>query len=376
MYYTELKVLFQPISCAMLKNGVNFSISPFSLTSITIAKQGVSTMSASRKKLLDQVRTILRRKHYAYSTEQSYIEWIRRFLRFHHLTHPRQMGKLEIEAFLNHLALDKKVAASTQNQALNAIVFLYKVVLEEPLDFPIENIRARRPKRLPTVLTKEEVKRVLDCLTGRYLLMTQLLYGAGLRLSECVRLRIKDLDFGQRSIIVRDGKGGRDRLTLLPEILTHPIRRELSRTKRIHERDLKEGHGAVYLPHALERKYPTAAREWIWQFVFPSSRLSVDPRSALVRRHHVSRNALQRAVRQASQLADIKKRVTPHTFRHSFATHLLEAGQDIRTVQELLGHKDVKTSMIYTHVLNRGPLAVRSPLDEPVANTPVHARPG
>jgi len=320
-------------------------------------------MSASRKKLLDQVRTILRRKHYAYSTEQSYIEWIRRFIRFHHLTHPRQMGKVEIEAFLNHLAIDKKVAASTQNQALNAIVFLYKVVLEIPLDFPLENVRARRPKRLPTVLTREEVEQVLDCLTGRYLLMTQLLYGAGLRLSECVRLRVKDLDFGQRAIIVRDGKGGRDRITILPEILTHPLRRELSRTKRIHEQDLNEGHGAVYLPQALERKYPMAAREWIWQFVFPSPRISVDPRSAVIRRHHVSRNALQRAIRQAAQLADIQKRVTPHTFRHSFATHLLETGSDIRTVQELLGHKDVRTTMIYTHVLNRGPLAVRSPLD-------------
>jgi integron integrase len=330
-------------------------------------------MSASSKKLLDQVRTILRRKHYAFSTEKSYIDWIRRFIRFHQLTHPREMGKLEIEAFLNHLALNKKVAASTQNQALNAIVFLYKVVLEKPFDFPIENIRARRSKRLPTVLTREEVKQVLDCLTGRYLLMTQLLYGAGLRLSECVRLRVKDLDFGQRSITVRDGKGSRDRLTVLPEILTHPIRKELSRTKRIHEQDLNEGQGAVYLPHALERKYPTAVKEWIWQFVFPSSRLSVDPRSAVIRRHHVSRNALQRAVRQAAQLADIQKRVTPHTFRHSFATHLLEAGQDIRTVQELLGHKDVKTTMIYTHVLKRGPLAVRSPLDEPNQHSSVYA---
>jgi len=252
-------------------------------------------MSKYRRKLLDQVRATLRRKHYSLSTERSYLEWIRRFIRFHQLKHPRQMGKEEIEAFLNHLAIDKNVAASTQNQALNAIVFLYKVVLETPLDFPLENIRARRPKHLPTVLTREEVAQVLDCLTGRYRLMTQLLYGGGLRLSECLRLRVKDLDFGQHAIIVRDGKGGRDRSTIFPEKLIHPLRRELSRTKRIHEQDLNEGNGLVYLPQALERKYPLAAGEWIWQFIFPSPRLSIDPRTGVLRRHHVSRNALQRA---------------------------------------------------------------------------------
>ena len=327
-------------------------------------------MSKYRRKLLDQVRATLRRKHYSLSTERSYIEWIRRFIRFHQLKHPRQMGKEEIEAFLNHLAIDKNVAASTQNQALNAIVFLYKVVLETPLDFPLENIRARRPKHLPTVLTREEVAQVLDCLSGRYRLMTQLLYGGGLRLSECLRLRVKDLDFGQHAIIVREGKGGRDRSTIFPEKLIHPLRRELSRTKRIHEQDLNEGNGLVYLPQALERKYPLAAAEWIWQFIFPSPRLSIDPRTGVLRRHHVSRNALQRAIRQAAQLANIQKRVTPHTFRHSFATHLLENGQDIRTVQDLLGHKDVKTTMIYTHVLKRGPFAVRSPLDYPLKPIP------
>ena len=324
-------------------------------------------MSKHRRKLLDQVRATLRRKHYSLSTERSYLGWIRRFVRFHQLKHPRQMGKEEIEAFLNHLAIDVNVAASTQNQALNAIVFLYKVVLEMPLDFPLENIRARRPKRLPTVLTREEVAQVLDCLSGRYRLMTQLLYGAGLRLSECLRLRVKDLDFGQHAIIVRDGKGGRDRSTILPEKLVNPLLRELSRTMRIHEQDLNDGNGLVHLPQALERKYPLAAGEWIWQFVFPSPRLSTDPRTGVLRRHHVSRNALQRSIQQAAQLAYIQKRVTPHTVRHSFATHLLEAGQDIRTVQELLGHKDVKTTMIYTHVLKRGPFAVRSPLDYPLS---------
>jgi integron integrase len=277
-------------------------------------------------------------------------------------------GEKKIEAFLNHLAIHQKVAPSTQNQALNAIVFLYKVVLERPLDFTLENVRARRQKRLPTVLSRAETEKVLNCLSGQYRLMGQLLYGSGLRLSECVRLRVKDLDFDRRALLVRDAKGGKDRITLLPETLVKPLKRQLTRAKSLHERDLQAGLGDVHLPNAISRKYPGASKAWIWQYVFPSPRLSIDPRTGVTRRHHISRSALQRAVREAASLALISKHVTPHTFRHSFATHLLENGHDIRTVQELLGHKNVKTTMIYTHVLNRGPLAVRSPLDQ-VAET-------
>lgn len=272
------------------------------------------------------------------------------------------MGPPQIEAFLTHLAVGEKVAASTQNQALSALLFLYRDVLGQDLDFSIQAVRARKPKRLPTVLTPEEVQAVLRHLTSIHLLMAQLLYGSGLRLMECLRLRVKDLDFAQQ-IIVRDGKGQKDRVTVLPEMLVKPLRQHLQHVKAIHEQDLAQGRGAVYLPDALARKYPNAEREWIWQWVFPSPRLSVDPRSGAVRRHHMDPSGLQRAVRRAAQTAGINKHVTPHTFRHSFATHLLEAGYDIRTVQELLGHKDVKTTMLYTHVMGKGPYAVRSPLD-------------
>jgi len=273
------------------------------------------------------------------------------------------MGSAEIEAFLTHLAVDQNVAASTQNQALSALLFLYRDVLRKDLDFPIDSIRAKRPKRLPTVLTKEEVLRVIGGLSGTYLLMAKLLYGSGLRLMECVRLRVKDVDFAQRQIVVRDGKGMEDRVTMLPDSVVTPLQENLQRVKRLHEEDLAKGYGSVYLPFALERKYPNANREWIWQYVFPSNRLSKDPRTGIVRRHHIGESSLQKAVREAVRVAGINKRVSCHTFRHSFATHLLESGYDIRTVQELLGHKDVKTTMIYTHVLNRGGLAVRSPLD-------------
>jgi len=273
------------------------------------------------------------------------------------------MGSAEIEAFLTHLAVDQNVAASTQNQALSALLFLYRDVLRKDLDFPVDSIRAKRPKRLPTVLTKEEVLRVIGGLSGTYLLMAKLLYGSGLRLMECVRLRVKDVDFAQRQIVVRDGKGMEDRVTMLPDSVVTPLQENLQRVKRLHEEDLAKGYGSVYLPFALERKYPNANREWIWQYVFPSNRLSKDPRTGSVRRHHIGESSLQKAVREAVRVAGINKRVSCHTFRHSFATHLLESGYDIRTVQELLGHKDVKTTMIYTHVLNRGGLAVRSPLD-------------
>ncbi len=273
------------------------------------------------------------------------------------------MGRTEIEAFLSHLAVKEKVAAATQNQALNALLFLYRHVLDTPIDFPLTSVRARRRKRVPTVLSKEEVQRLLPCIEPPYRLMAKLLYGSGLRVSECVRLRVKDVDFGQRHLAVRDGKGAKDRITLLPEAAIPALKEHLQRTRLIHQRDIRQGVGSVYLPYALARKYPQAARQWIWQYVFPSPKLSIDPRSGLTRRHHLSTSALQKAVRRAAALVNIEKRVTCHTLRHSFATHLLEAGHDIRTVQDLLGHKDVKTTMIYTHVLNRGPFAVRSPLD-------------
>jgi integron integrase len=322
-------------------------------------------MSPQEPRLLEQVRATLRRKHYSYHTEKRYLNWIRRFIRFHGLKHPRNMGKTEIDAFLTHLAVDQNVAAATQNQALNALVFLYKTVLDQPFDFPLNAVRAKRPKRLPTVLSREEALTVLSFLTGTNQLIGNLLYGSGLRVSECIRLRVKDLDFQLKHLIVRDGKGAKDRLTVLPESQIPRLKLHLLRVKRLHENDLEQGLGTVYLPTALERKYPQANKEWIWQYVFPATRISLDPRSGTSRRHHISTSTIQKAVRKASRHADLQKRVTCHTFRHSFATHLLEDGYDIRTVQELLGHKDVRTTMVYTHVLDRGPLAVRSPLDNP-----------
>jgi len=320
-------------------------------------------MEKRPKKLLDQVREAILLKHYSIHTEEAYVNWIKRFILFHHKRHPQEMGRAEIEAFLTHLAVHERVAASTQNQALNALLFLYREVLQQDLTFPIHAIRAKKPKRLPTVLTKEEVRQVLAQLSGTHRLMVQLLYGSGLRLMECVRLRVKDVDFAQRQITVRDGKGMQDRVTMLPNSLVTPLQEHLQRVKRLHEEDLARGYGSVYLPFALERKYPNADREWMWQYVFPSGRLSRDPRSGAVRRHHVDESGLQKAVRVAARTAGINKRVSCHTFRHSFATHLLENGYDIRIVQELLGHKDVKTTMIYTDVMNRSGLVVRSPLD-------------
>jgi integron integrase len=314
-------------------------------------------------KLLAHTRATLRRKHYAYQTERQYLNWIKRFVIFHGKRHPVHMGRAEIETFLTHLATKEQVAAATQNQALNAILFLYRTVLEIPLNFSIDAVRAKRPKRVPIVLSRDEANEILTCLTGVYRLIGQLLYGSGLRISECVRLRVKDLDFALHNLTVRDGKGAKDRITLLPEALVPALKTHLRRTQRIHERDLSHGYGSVHLPYALHRKYPSADREWIWQFIFPSPRLSVDPRTGITRRHHLSASAVQKAVRRAAKFARLEKRVTCHALRHSFATHLLEAGYDIRTVQDLLGHKDVKTTMIYTHVLKRGLMAVRSPLD-------------
>ena len=274
------------------------------------------------------------------------------------------MGAAEIEAFLTHLAKDENVSSSTQNQALNALLFLYRNVLQLDLPVPLHALRAKRSEHLPTVLSKDEVARVLSGMQGLHQLMVKLLYGCGLRLMECFHLRVKDIDFEQSQIIVREGKGEKDRATMLPASLIQPLKNQITFVKNQHERDLAQGYGSVELPFALARKYPAADKEFGWQYIFPSDRLSTDPRSGIIRRHHLDPSGLQRAVRAAVKLAKINKPVSPHTFRHCFATHLLEAGYDIRTVQELLGHKDVKTTMIYTHVLNRGPKAVHSPLDE------------
>jgi integron integrase len=315
------------------------------------------------KKLLDQVRDILRRKQYAYKTEQNYVSWIKQFILHHNERHPNEMGEREINEFLSFLATERKVAASTQNQALSAITFLYREVLNIPLDLSYSFVGGRRPAHLPVVLTKEEAQQIISAMQGIMQLIAQILYGSGLRVNECVRLRVKDIDFGYMQIVVRDGKGAKDRVTMLPNIIVEPLQIHLERVRGMHKTDLKNGFGQVYLPHALAKKYPNAASEWGWQYVFPSSKLSPSWEDGVVRRHHVSPATVQRAVKEAVRVCKVAKHATPHTFRHSFATHLLEAGYDIRTVQELLGHKNVQTTMIYTHVLNKGPKAVKSPLD-------------
>jgi integron integrase len=313
-------------------------------------------------KLLDQFRAALRVKHYAYSTEKSYVYWARRFIYFHNKKHPRNMGTYEVQAFLSYLAQHDNVAASTQNQALNALVFLYKQVIKKEIG-SIDAVRARRPKRLPVVLTQLEVEKILALLSDTTAIMATLLYGSGLRLMECHRLRVKDIDFEQRQIAVRDGKGSKDRITVLPESVIPALRKHLAKTKALHKVFAARGCGEVELPYALDRKYPNAKYEWGWQYVFPAKNRSTDPRSGAQRRHHIHQSTLQRAVKKAIMLAGITKHAGCHTFRHSFATHLLESGSDIRTVQELLGHKDVKTTMIYTHVMNRPGIHVRSPAD-------------
>lgn len=314
-------------------------------------------------KLLEQVRQRLRVGHYSLRTEQTYIPWIKRYILFHGKRHPREMGKSEIEAFLTHLAVDREVSAATQNQALNAILFLYRSVLEIDVDWMIDVVRAKRNPRVPVVMSIPEVRRVLAHLSGLNELMASLLYGSGLRLMEAVRLRVKDIDFDYQQIVVRDGKGAKDRVTPLPQRTVEPLRAQIEHVKTLHSKDLDAGYGEVYLPHALATKYPSAARELAWQYVFASEQLSRDPRSRTTRRHHVSEKGLQRAVKKAVRAAEVHKKASCHTFRHSFATHLLERGSDIRTVQELLGHKDVRTTMIYTHVLKRGGRGVVSPLD-------------
>lgn len=319
--------------------------------------------STSSPRLLEQVRELIRIRHYSIRTEQAYVQWIRRYIVFHGKRHPSELGAPELTAFLTDLAVRGKVSASTQNQALNAILFLYRDVLKITLPW-LEGVqRAKRSQRLPVVLTQNEVKRLLSQLEGTVWLMAGITYGGGLRLLECLRLRVKDIDFDRAEIIVRDGKGQKDRATMLSKRLVEPLRDHLARVRVRHQQDLEEGFGRVYLPFALDRKYPNADREWGWQYVFPSARRSVDPRSSIERRHHVNPEVLQRAIKNAVRRAQIVKPASVHTLRHSFATHLLEAGYDIRTVQELLGHSDVKTTMIYTHVLNRGGRGVVSPFD-------------
>jgi integron integrase len=322
-----------------------------------------SAMPLREHRLLDLVRERIRVRHYSVRTERAYLGWIERFMLAFQNRHPRDLGSVEVEQFLTVLAIQGRVAASTQSQALSALLFLYREVLG--MDLPwLENVtRAKVPQRLPVVLDRGEVRRLLNQLDGREWLMASLLYGTGMRLMECVRLRIKDVDFNRCEIIVRNGKGAKDRITMLPRSLVEALTRQIERARSEHEFDTSEGFGEVHLPHALARKYPSAAREPGWQYVFPASKRSVDPRTGVERRHHIDEQVLQRAVKTAVSRAAIVKPSTCHTLRHSFATHLLEAGYDIRTVQELLGHKDVSTTQIYTHVLNRGPGGVLSPID-------------
>ena len=314
-------------------------------------------------KLLDQVRARIRVKHYSIRTEDQYVQWIKRFIFFHGKRHPRDLGAADVEAFLSDLAVNGRVAASTQNQALSALLFLYREVLEITLPWLDNVTRAKPSQRMPVVLTPAEVRAVLDRMDGVYGLMARLLYGTGMRLMECVRLRVKDVDFGRNEILIREGKGAKDRVTMLPAALAGPLQDHLGRRRLLYEDDLRDGRSEVWLPDALAKKYPNAPTEWGWQFVFCSGSHSTDPRSGRVRRHHIDEKLLQRAMKKSVTAARIAKPATPHTLRHSFATHLLESGQDIRTVQELLGHSDVSTTMIYTHVLNKGGRGVISPLD-------------
>ncbi len=331
----------------------------------------VNNPKPQQKKLLDQVSDAIRTKHYSFRTEKTYTDWIRRFILFHNKRHPKEMGVPEVQQFITHLATNDNVSASTQNQALSAVMFLYRHVLHTELQFPADTIRPSKSKPHPVVLTPQEARAVINNMHETPKLMAKILYGSGLRLMECLRLRVKDLDFGNHQIIVRDGKGEEDRFTLLPDSVIQDLQAHLLVVKAIHQKDLKEGFGETSLPYALEKKYRSASKEWIWQYVFPASVRSVPPSPAgrgvggevKEKRHHLDPGVLQKAVRKAAQQAKIDKPVSPHVFRHSFATHLLQNGYDIRTVQELLGHKDVKTTMIYTHVVQRGGLAVKSPLD-------------
>lgn len=330
---------------------------------IVSAQASTPQACEERPKLLAQVRRALRVRHRSRRTEEAYVGWIRRFVRFHGMRHPAEMGETEIEQYLTHLAEVGKVSASTQSQAASALIFLYKVVLGRKLGWVDGVVRAKAPRRLPVVLTRPEVRAVFEHLHGSKLLAAMLLYGSGLRLLECLNLRVKDLDFERGEIRVRRGKGAKDRVTVLPSSVKEQLSAHLEKVREQHERDRASGAGYVELPDALERKYPKASREWIWQFVFPAGRLWTEPKNGRRYRRHLHETAVQRAVKDAVRRSGITKRATCHTFRHSFATHLLEDGYDIRTVQELLGHRDVRVTMIYTHVLNRGGFGVRSPAD-------------
>ncbi len=316
-----------------------------------------------KPKLLDQLKERIRTKHYSIRTESAYSYWVKYYVKFHNYKHPSEMSATEVQQFLNHLAVNEKVSASTQNQALNAINFLYKEVFNQPFG-KMDNITwAKKPQRLPVVLSAEEVMTLISKMEGNFRLMAEILYGAGLRLMECMRLRVKDIDFALNQIVVRSGKGEKDRLTVLPEKIHQCLKNQIAIVINQHEQDLRDGYGRVYLPYALSKKYPNADKELGWQYLFPAAKISVDPRSGIKRRHHISEDILQKRVKQAAFKSGITKQVSCHVLRHSFATHILQNGYDIRTVQELLGHNDVKTTMIYTHVLNQGGLAVKSPLD-------------
>ena len=337
------------------------SFAPFLAVPASTAVEGPA---ASPPKLLDRVRAEIRVRHYALRTEQSYVDWIRRFILFHDKRHPQDMGAVEVSAFLSHLATDRQVAASTQNQAKSALLFLYGQVLKVDLPWMDEIIGGRTQRKLPVVLTPAEIRRLLHELSGLTGLVATLLYGTGMRLMEGLRLRVKDVELERRELVVRDGKGGKDRVTVLPENLLLPLQTQLALAKSMHDADLRAGLGSVWMPDALAVKYPSAAKSWGWHWVFPSPAVSTDPRTGQTQRHHLHEQSIQRAVSLAAKRAGIDKPCSPHVLRHSFATHLLQAGYDIRTVQELLGHADVKTTMIYTHVMNRGGRGVRSPLDQ------------
>jgi len=314
--------------------------------------------------LLQAVKTEVRSRHFSYRTETTYLDWVRRFIAFHDYANPKELdAPTAVKTYLDYLAVEREVSAGTQNQALNALVFFYGQVLGKPVGEIEEFVRAKRPRRLPEVMTRDEVQMLLSKMSGVTGLMAGLMYGSGLRLMECVRLRVKDIDFARHQIMVRDGKGQKDRVTMLPERFAAPLREHFTRVKAVYEQDLAQGAAGVYIWPALERKFPNAGKQWIWQYVFPAKSLSVDPSSGKVRRHHINETLVQKAVKEAAAQAAITKKVSCHTLRHSFATHLLEARYDIRTVQELLGHADVATTMIYTHVLNRPGLSVKSPAD-------------